>query len=464
MKVLLKKTLLTVLGLVICISCSDDEEDVPVVDSVPEFADIVSEISSLPGEQLTFEATVTDPAGIKAVNMKYEPWFLDKTIQKDSLPTSYNLSYNFKVPDSEEQNSTHVIPITITNAGNKTQTQDITVTLDRDNVSPSLTIADPIDGGTVLIGEGDEILLNISLADEELGLFTIESDLLNESVELTGTEFSYENSLDVTEPGNYTFTIAVTDASENTTSQTISVSVVEELMFQAMFLVDSNDPAAIDAALTGYPFAGTGSTEEGEAGLVFNFRYYAAEAGTEIYFIPQKSSFSPFTFGADPGNEGQLLLGSDNTAVPIILGAAGYYDIIIDLRDLTYTASVLTPPEPPVMDADFTGVYMTGTGLIVNGTAINAFNPAQSAPIQVDPENPFRYSGTVQFNAESGSFIFIGNQMSYSVFWRVNNGPITTSDAIVPQGGANCAFDTQYEGDYTFTVDLFLNTLEIIRQ
>ncbi|QCW99533.1 hypothetical protein FGM00_05195 [Aggregatimonas sangjinii] len=461
------KTFKPILSLLMVIStlffgCENDD-DTNTVDSVPEFTSLVGSVSSLPGLTLVFEGTITDPAGIKTINFKYEPWFLDKTIVRDSVTTTYDLSYQFKVPEDEAENSVHTIPLTVTNTGGETTTQEVTVTLDLDVTAPSIQISQPIDGATVAIGDDDEIIFDINVTDESLSELKIESSILNETLAISGASYNYTNSLDISSPDNYVFTITATDMTGNTTTQTLSVNVVDELKFLNMYLVDTNDVAVFDSVLGGYPYAGTGSSVEDEEGFVFSFRYYAEADDTAVFFIAQRASFEPFAFGDDPESEGQLAVGSDASVPPITLPASGYYDIAIDLRDLSYSTTLLDTPTPPVMDADFTGVYMTGTGLIVNGTEINAYNPATSAPLEVDPNNPQRYTGTVEFNADNGSFIFVGNQANYNVFWRVNNGPIPTTDAIVPQGGTECLFDTNYPDSYRLTVDLFLNTFTITK-
>ena len=139
----------------IIIGCSDD--DSVNVSSSPEFQSLQDDISSLPGQTFIFEGLISDPAGIKSVNIKYEPWFLNKTIVKDSLPETYDLSYKFKIPEDAVENSSHIIPITITNAGDKTVTREVVVTLDLDITKPVIQIHKPINGATVLIGNGIEV-------------------------------------------------------------------------------------------------------------------------------------------------------------------------------------------------------------------------------------------------------------------------------------------------------------------
>lgn len=446
------------ISLAILLGCSDDDKPL-VVDSSPLFESLQEQISSLPGLTFTFKAVVTDPAGINAVNIKYEEWFLDKTIIKNDNPESYEINYQFKVPEDAIANSTHIIPIKIINAGGNETTQNVEVTLNQDVSSPQIDAISPANESTVLIGNAIEF--NINVTDNNLSEFKIESDVLNETLPISGTDYNYINAINIEEPGTYTFDITVTDTSGNSSSETVSVNVAEELNFLTMFITDSNAPDFADSYFAGLPIAGTGSTEPEEEGFVFSFRHYAATDNAEVYFIPQPASFDPFAFGRDPSEDGKLVLASMEDILPIILPNIGYYDINIDLRNLSYTVSAIATPEDPMNNVGFDGVFVTGSGISVDGQDITEFNPATSAPMQMDPNNPQRYSATIEFIGTNVSFIFIGNQASYSVFWRVNNGPITTTTAIVPQGGVECTSDIQYSGSYKLTVDVFLNTFTI---
>lgn len=443
--------------LLVC--CQND--DLPDVNSQPEFNNLVQNISSLPGQTFTMQATISDPSGIKSISLIYEPWFLNKTIRKDSLPENYELNYSFRVPDDAIENTTHTIVVVAENVGGITTEEEIVVTLNADIESPEILVNSPADGATVLIGDEDEIFFDINLTDnQELSELVIESDIFTETVMLSGGNSTYTNSINIDTPGLYTFNFTVTDAAGNTSTASSSVNVVDELSFINMYLVDTSSQSDFNAALSGYPYVTTPSTLPDEEGFVFTVRYYAEADNTEVRFVAQNTGFGPYTFGANPSNEGELIIGSDNTVSPIVLPAVGYYDITMSLIDLSYSVTPITGIGSPDI-AGFTGVYATGTGLSINGQAINAYNPAASAPLTVDPNNPFRYSATIVFNEANGSFILVGNQENWGVFWRMNNGAIESTTAIVPQGGVECGFATQYSGNYLLTVDIYLNTFRI---
>lgn len=443
--------------LLVC--CQND--DLPQVDSAPEFSNVVQDIASLPGQTFTIQATITDPAGIKSIALEYEPWFLDRTIHRDSITQTYQLNYSFKVPDDAIEGTSHTILLTAENIGGVTTTQEVTVTLNADIEGPVVTVNSPANAATILMGDGDEIVFDLNLTDnQQLSELVVASSLLTETVPLTGNSYNYTNSINIDTPGQYTFDFTVTDMAGNSTMVTRSVNVVAELSFLQMYLADTDNSNDLTSSLAGYPYTTTPSTVSGEQGLVFSIRYYAEHANTGVRFIAQKTGFGPYAFGSNGSSDGVLVIGTDVSVAPITLPSIGYYDIKMSLVDLTYTVTPLGNVGAPNISG-FTGLYATGTGMSINGQNIDQYNPAAAAPLTVDPVNPYRYSATITFNAASGSFIFVGNQENWNVFWRVNNGPIATTTAIVPQGGTECGFDTQYSGSYKLTVDLYLNTFRI---
>lgn len=443
----------------VLVGCQDD--DVPSVDSAPSFTSLVQEISSLPGQTFTMQATITDPAGIKSVSLQYEPWFLDKTILRDPVTETYELNYSFLVPEEATEGTTHTILLTAENVGGVATTQEVTVTLDADIDAPQIVINSPADGATVLIGDGEEISFDLNITDNQsLSEFTVASDVFTETVAITGNSTSYTNGIDIEEPGVYTFTFTAVDVAGNSISESTTVSVVDELSFLNMYLADTNNTAAFTSSLAGYPYATTPSTEAGEEGFVFSIRYYAESANTGVRFVAQNTGFGPYAFGSNGTDDGQLIIGSDESVAPIVLPETGYYDISMSLLDLTYTVTAVGDLGTPDI-AGFTGVYATGTGMVIDGQAIDAYNPVAAAPLTVDPNNPFRYSATIEFSSDNGSFILIGNQENWGVFWRLDNGDIEETTALVPQGGVECSFTTQYSGSYLLTVDIHTNSFRI---
>lgn len=468
----IKTNLLLILSFIaILVGCSND--DTVKIDSSPEFQSIVDEISSLPGQTFVFEGVISDPAGIKSINIKYEPWFLDKTIVKsDSIYKTYELAYRFKVPNDAVENSTHTIPITVTNIGGKSTTKNVVVTLDQDIEKPIINISKPINGATVLIGSGNEIELDITVTDAELSEFKIESDVLNEAIPISGTSYTYTKSLDISDEGSYSFTITATDASGNAETKTVYVNVLSELLFDNMYLTDLKTNDALVGDLFGVPFNTEASVVPAEDGYVFTAKYYASSPNAEVRFIPQKESFEPYTFGANPNVPGELVLGTDANVDPIVLPEVGYYEIKMDLRNQSYTVTPYTPSDVP-----FNQVYIIGTGIYIDSNVstctdnttggLRCWHFLSGKPFTKDDNNPYLWSIDVTVKEEPNNdgvngFILNANPNGWSPFWRMN--PDDPSETI-PNGGSNFVFpDTALDKDYTIIFDTHLNRLSIINR
>lgn len=465
------KTVKTKLLCIVCliigiVSC--DEDDSVNVDSTPEFVSFVNEISSLPGETIVFQGVISDPAGVEKVNIKYEPWFLDKTIIKDSLPDIYELAYSFKIPDGEAKNSVHTIPVTVSNVGGVEVTSDVVITLDLDIANPTIQIASPAEGSTIIAADGNEIDLNITVADEALAEFKIESSILNETIAISGDTFNYSESLDL-EVGRYEFIITATDESGNTSNASVNVNVINDLQFDVMYITDVTSDSDLNNDLFGIPYNTEASEVSTDDGFVFTGRFYSAAANTEVRFLPQIDSFEPFSFGADA--DGNLAFGSDASVSPIILPGIGYYMITMDLRDQSLSITPFTPT-----DDVFGQVYVIGRGIFVDDTStcvVNAdgslrcFHWSSGKPFNKDASNDYLWTLDVTIkdepsDAARNGFILNANPENWAPFWRTN--PEDRSIAV-PGGGTNYFFDeSDLDKDYKFVFDTHLNRLALINR
>ncbi|WP_372755716.1 hypothetical protein [Mariniflexile sp.] len=453
------------------IGCSKD--DAEGVGSIPEFQSLTETISSLPGQTFMFTGVISDPAGIQSINIKYEPWFLNKTIVKsDSLYKTYNLEYQFKVPSDAIKNSSHTIPVTITNSGGKTITKNVIVTLNLDISKPVMQVLQPINGATVLIGNGDEIDFDITVTDEELSEFKIESSILNETISISGTSYTYTKSLNVENSGSYTFKITATDVTGNTTVMNILVNIPEELSFDVMYITDVTNDALLVADLFGIPYKTDASVAVEEDGFVFTAKYYAANPNTQVRFIPQKSSFAPYSFGANPNVAGELVLGTDASVDPIVLPQVGYYEIKMDLKNKSYTVTPYTPADTP-----YNQVYILGRGITVgsSSTCINNTTGATSCwhfnsgkPFVKDANNAYLWTVDVSVADEpndegANGFILNANPSGWAPFWRVDNAEDPESTLL--GNGQNYVFPDDALGkDYTFIFDTHLNRISVINR
>ena len=122
------------------------------------------------------------------------------------------------------------------------------------------------------------------------------------------------------------------DARGNETTTTSTINVSEMPDFSKMYLADVKTVEELNSDVFGVPML---INHTGE--FQYRARYYNKAAGTEIFFLPQKTDFTPICFGLDP--EDNLKLTDDpETAKPIVLDKAGvYYELDINVKDATYS-------------------------------------------------------------------------------------------------------------------------------
>lgn len=460
------KLLLSIGFLLVIVGCNN--EGSIIVDSTPKFESLDENISSLPGETFVISGVVSDPAGIKSVNFIYEPWFLNKTIVKDSVPNSYTISYQFKVPADAVEGSSHIIPITVANVGNVTTVKNITVALDKDIEPPVINIASPLNGATVLISTANEVELDIAVTDKNLAEFKIESSVLNETIAVTGGSFYYKKSLNITEPDNYVFKVTATDVSGNVSIETVSMNVLNELSFDVMYITDVSSEALLVSDIFGIPYATSASTVIDEDGYVFTGRYYSPAPNTPVRFLAQKGSFGPYAFGSDPVNSGKLAFGSSVDISPILLPNEGYYEVKMDLRDSSYLVTSYTPSDTPYAE-----MYILGRGIYVSDTVSTCtdnttngdrcWHFASGKPFTKDTNNPFLWTIDVTVKDQPNDdgvngFILNANTAGWAPFWRVDDEE--DPEATILGGGSNYVFpDSALNKDYTFTFDTHLNRI-----
>ncbi|MEM6395136.1 MAG: hypothetical protein AAF741_02225 [Bacteroidota bacterium] len=448
------------------------EDDMISVDSTPQL-ELVEEISGLPGETIVFSGLLSDPAGVRDIRITYEPWFLDKVIEVTPGVTQFELAYSFLIPADEVIGSEHLVTVTAANPGDNDMTSQIRVTISGDNSQPVISISSPNDGGTFILGPGAEFSLDISANDDQgIGSVRIAGFGINEEVEVNDVSYSFNREIDFSLSGQFTVNVSVTDLAGNTSSASRTVNIEESLRFDRMFLADVDTDAELNSDVFGVPMLINGSTDPTTEGVIFEALYYNKEANQEIRFIPQKSSFAPFAFGAGPGPN-ELAIGTDATVNPIVLPEVAYYRIIIDFTSLTYTLETFEPTDPT-----FDFIILIGTGVTVNGESTctsNAdgselcYNFGSGKELTPDPENPYRFFADIElFDYDpvgdgNNGFILGANKTGWVPFWRFDVGDAvgTFPDTTVPGGGGNFIFGPEVYGEYFFEFDTFLNRVRI---
>ena len=321
--------------------CSDDDGYADVDGQNPAMALTTDHIQTAAGRSFTIAGTLTDADGIASISLVCPDLYLNKTIDLIEIygepQTTYELSYSYKLEPDELGESFTVI-VTVTDVGGRQVSQNVLVTMDGDFENPVFTVK-PSSDLTVLIATETGFTLNFSVSDDRaLDYVTINIPGIpgfeNFQVDAAGqaSVSVSERIVFPSEEATYEMTVTAVDAVGNETVVISTISVSEMQNFPKMYLADVATVAELNSDVFGVPMLINHPDE-----YQYRARYYNKEAGTEIFFLPQKTDFAPICFGLDPNDKTKLTYDPE-TALPIILDEAGvYYEIDFNVLDLTYS-------------------------------------------------------------------------------------------------------------------------------
>ena len=350
----LNATLWAFLSLALCtVSCSDDEGYANVDGQEPTMALKTDHIESGAGHRFTIEGTLTDADGIATVNLQCADLYLNRTIDLIEIygepQETYELSYHYDL-DKNELGERFTVKVTVTDVGGRSVSQDVLITMDGDFENPVFTVA-PSSEVTVLLKSETKFKLNFTVSDDRALDYVLvnipgipEFENLRIDAEGKATLTVSEQIALPNETGTYDATLTAVDMKENQTLKTFTISVSEMPDFPKMYLADVKTTAELNSDVFGVPML---INHTGE--YQYRARYYNKAAGTEIFFLPQKTDFTPICFGLDPDDNSKL---TDDPEVsqPIVLDEAGvYYEIDINVKEATYemrTYSVAEATDP----------------------------------------------------------------------------------------------------------------------
>jgi len=331
--------------------CSDDNGYADVDGQSPVAELKADHIRSGAGHDFTIEGTLTDADGISAIKLQCADLYLNKTIDLIEIygepQTSYDLSYKFSI-SRDEVGEQFTVKVTVVDVGGRETSQDVLITMDGDFENPVFSLA-PDKAITVLMkaDRNPQYTLNFTVTDDrKLDYATIEIP------ELTGFETRTvsaegQSSLTFKEvivfpnvSQVYTINLAAYDAVGNSVTTTCSLTVSEMPDFEKMYLADVATDEELNSDVFGVPMV---INHTGE--YQYKARYYNKAAGTEIFFLPQKTSFTPICFGLDPEDSNKLT-DDPELAKPIVLDTPNvYYEIDINVKQSTYSIKTYSVTE-----------------------------------------------------------------------------------------------------------------------
>jgi hypothetical protein len=324
-------------------SCGDDGGYPDVDGQAPQLQLTNDHIRTAAGRSFTLSGNVSDKDGIATIRIECPDLNLNKTIDlieiyQEPLET-YELSYSFNV-QRDEIGESFTIKITVTDVGERTTAYDVLVTMDGDFENPVFTVT-PDKSVTVLIKTQTKFSLSFSVADDRaLDYIIIEmpgiESLASRRVEANGEkQLSFKETIVLpNEVKSYNVAITAVDKVGNRSVASSVISVSEMPDFEKMYLADVATVEQLNSDIFGVPMR---IEHTGEYSYKAN--YYCEQAGTEIFFLPQKSDFAPICFGLDPDDNSKLT-DDPETARPIVLSQANvYYEITFNTSTSAYAVT-----------------------------------------------------------------------------------------------------------------------------
>lgn len=391
--------ILAALAIATCPSC-DDKETWPQVDGKePVIALESSEIGSRVGRTFNIKGKVSDADGISSIKLECLPLYLDKTIDIISIYgeplKEYDLDYKV-TSDLTEAGDIFNIRITVTDVLGKTASEICKVDMNGDIDAPIFTIA-PAEEMTVLLKDDAVLELSFSVTDDRaLAKIEVAVPAIGFNDEITTFEnpraYNYSRTLTFpTVNADYDLTVKATDMAGLTSKRECVIHVNDTPDFAKMWLADVATAEELNSDVMGVPML---IDHVGQ--FCYEARYYNEKAGTEIFFIPQRTDFRPICYGLDP-NDNTRITGEADNAKPFVLDQAKmYYHITFNILTKTYTIETYSPssavvPYPHRFGAKEMDLWENGSELADFWFGYTTEGPKNISRFTQDPDNPCRF-------------------------------------------------------------------------
>ncbi|MGP1536598.1 hypothetical protein [Bacteroides heparinolyticus] len=422
--------------------CSDDDGYSDVDGQSPTMTLATEHIESGAGHSFTIRAALSDADGIATVSLQCADLFLDKTIDLVEIygapQEKYDLDYSYRI-EKDEIGERFTIKVTVTDIGGRSVSQDVLVTMDGDFAKPTFTVA-PDKEVTVLMKSLTMYNLRFTVTDDRVLAYVLINisgieGFDNRRVDVIGGQSSLVFAEKITLPNevkDYNVTITAVDAKGNSTTTTSVLKVSEMPDFPKMYLADVATVEELNSDVFGVPMLIAHT-----APYRYTAKYYNREAGTEIFFLPQKSDFAPICFGMDPEDSNRLT-DDPETAKPIVLEKAEvYYEITFDVKEGNYSVNTYPVAEagnhlPQAIGSDFyldkgqpQYVVPFQIGVLGNLPGANG-GPGEIIVFTQDKINPnLFYTDTIDLEEGKELNFIIHNKHDWGwwdyCLWRVDN-------------------------------------------
>lgn len=381
--------------------CSDDSDGWATVDGKAPALDLESTmVGARAGSSFSIKGKVTDADGLQSISLRCPALYLDKTIDLIAIYgeplTAYDLDYTVPL-DSKETGDIFRIEVSALDVAGNTTSSTVTVDLDGDVDAPVFAVAPPADAMVVLAGGKAVFSLSFTVKDDrELASVKVEIPDIDFRDEITAFdpagECVYRREIEMpAASASYSALVTATDTWNNTAEAVMTITVSDTPDYPKMWLADVRTVAELNSDVMGVPML-----IDRTAPYTYEARYYNEKAGTEVYFLPQRTDFAPVRIGIDPA-DGTRLSNDPESLKPFVLDREKvYYLIRLDLLGKKYTVDTYSvadaiDPVPHAfgsMDMDF---HQDGSSFVEFWFGYTTDGPTSVSRFVQDADNPHLY-------------------------------------------------------------------------
>lgn len=404
--------------------CSDDGDSWVTVDGKAPALELESTlIGARTGSSFSIKGKVTDADGLQCIKLRCPALYLDKTINLLAIYgeplTSYDLDYSVPV-DAKEAGDIFRIEVTAVDVAGNTAVSTVTVDLDGDVDAPVFAVAPPSDA-MVVLADGKAVLsLSFTVKDDrELASVSVDIDEVDFHDEITAFEpageCAYKRDIELpARVAEYNLTVKAADTWNNCSEAAVTVRVSDTPDYPKMWLADVKTAAELNSDVMGVPML-----IERTAPYTYEGAYYNEKAGTEVYFLPQRTDFLPVRIGIDPADESSLSTDAAASKPFVLDREKVYYHFVLNLLEKSYTidtygVDVAIDPVPHAfgsMEMDF---HQDGQTFVEFWFGYMTDGPASVSRFVQDADNPhlYRLASPVALRAGRHSGFIIHNYHS----------------------------------------------------
>lgn len=452
-KQILNLTLWTLVITVLCFSsCKQEETFVDVDGQNPIMELTTNHIRTEYGKQFTLTGKISDKDGLKTVQLVCLDLDLEKTIDLqaiyDEIKYEYDLLYRFTMPENFSSDE-FTIKVIVTDVGGRTTEQDVKITPDGDSTPPVISEINPADPIVYVLLTGNDVHnLSFKVTDDKgldyVGIVIPELNV-NE-IEQTESEGVKELSFVKTyslpfENKEYNVEITAVDLLGNSQNYAYKIIASNTIDYDQMYMVDfvNNDELALYAW-------GSHVTMARKDAYTYTATYYS-QGNAQLRFTASNTNFDT-CYGESKTTSGVLTMNNEDMQ-PVVIQEAGYYDITIDVLNLTYSVSKHTAS---ITDYGLLTVYGQGW----EGAESGVWTPASTFIMEQDSNNKAFYSAEITMTEKGGSGFCIGI-CKYDGTGQSWGDKVWYYDSSVGNYGPTQDWDwvTQY-GTYELILDTYL--------